>query len=234
MGLLPFTSSRWYRDVAIRATGLSRRFSSGEQQHILASLPGHVRIAAQHIFKALSAMSIPHAIAGGVACHAHGHRRSTEDVNLLVNVHDAKGAVFSLLDGSPGYAPRFRGSRRSWRDTINCVDIDLLVSGDFPGDGLPKAVVFPELAPLGQSQTHDWHTLVIGGLRFVDLVTLIELKLASALTAPHRLKDAADVQGLISANSLPREFVVELHVSVRPEFVRLWSLVEEQRRLGLQ
>ena len=74
----------------------------------------------------------------------------------------------------------------------------------------------------------------MGGLRFVDLVTLIELKLASALSAAHRLKDAADVQALIAANALPREFVAELHVSVRPEFVRLWSLVDEQRRLGLQ
>lgn len=216
---------------------LRRYFSTeicAEGPSPLWGLPEHVRIAAEQISAALSAKDVPYAIAGGIACHAHGHRRATEDVDVLVNAEDAKGAVFSLLDSSPGYAPRFRGSRRSWRDTKNRVDIDLLVSGDYPGDGLPKPIVFPELARLAPPQTHDWHTRVIAGLRFVDLVTLIELKLASALSAPHRLKDAADVQALISANSLPREFVVELHVSVRPEFVRLWVLVDEQRRLGLQ
>ena len=212
-----------------------RRVSIGlEPEAPLAGLPEHVRLAAEQISAALSSKNITHAIAGGIACHAHGHRRATEDVDVLVNAEDARGVVFSLLDSLPGYAPRFRGSRRSWRDTRHRVDIDLLVSGDFPGDGLPKPVVFPELPPLGPHQTHDWHTRVMGGLRFVDLVTLIELKLASALSAAHRLKDAADVQALIAANALPREFVAELHVSVRPEFVRLWSLVDEQRRLGLQ
>jgi hypothetical protein len=223
---------------AVAATGVlqsrSRFFGSRADESPLASLPTHVRLAAQQLSAALNEKSIPHAIAGGIACHAHGHHRATEDVDLLVNAEDARGAVFSFLDNSPSYSPRFRGSRRSWKDNANRVDIDLLVSGDFPGDGLPKPVVFPELAPLGPSQTHDWHTRIIGGLRFVDLVTLIELKLASALTAPHRLKDAADVQALIAANALPREFAVELHVSVRPEYVRLWGLVDEQRRLGLQ
>ena len=208
--------------------------SGAVEESPLASLPERVRIAAHTISDALSARGVSHAIAGGIACHAHGHRRATDDVDVLVNAEDARGVVFSFLDNSAGYSPRFRGSRRSWRDTRNRVDIDLLVSGDFPGDGLPKPVVFPVLAPLGASQTHDWHTRIIGGLRFIDLVTLIELKLASAMTAPHRLKDAADVQALIIANALPREFAVELHVSVRPEYVRLWGLVDEQHRLGLQ
>lgn len=214
---------------------LTRQFSSlNEDESPLASLPERVRVAAFLISDALTSKGISHAIAGGVACHAHGHRRATDDVDVLVNAEDAQGAVYELLSDSACYSPRFRGSRRSWKDTRNKVDIDLLVSGDYPGDGLPKPVVFPVLAPLGPSKTHDWHTRVIGGLRFVELATLIELKLASALTAPHRLKDAADVQALIAANALPREFAAELHVSVRPEFVRLWMLVEEQRRLGLQ
>lgn len=220
--------------VVLRWLRTNRPFSSESEESPLASLPARVRVAAHAVSDALSALGVTHAIAGGVACHAHGHRRATEDVDLLVNADDARGAVFSFFDNSPGYSPRFRGSRRSWRDTKNRVDIDLLVSGDFPGDGLPKPVVFPVLTPLGPSQSHDWYTRVIGGLRFVDLVTLIELKLASALTAPHRLKDAADVQALIAANALPREFAVELHVSVRPEYVRLWGLVDEQHRLGLQ
>ena len=95
-----------------------RRVSIGlEPEAPLAGLPEHVRLAAEQISAALSSKNITHAIAGGIACHAHGHRRATEDVDVLVNAEDARGVVFSLLDSLPGYAPRFRGSRRSWRDT---------------------------------------------------------------------------------------------------------------------
>jgi hypothetical protein len=53
------------------------------------------------------------------------------------------------------------------------------------------------------------------------------------MSAPSRLKDAADVQALIRANGLPLEFTVELDVSVRPLFVRLWDEVAAGRAAGL-
>ena len=41
------------------------------------------------------------------------------------------------------------------------------------------------------------------------------------------------VAALIEAQALPREFAVELHVSVRPLFVKLWEDVQGKRAAGL-
>jgi hypothetical protein len=62
----------------------------------------------------------------------------------------------------------------------------------------------------------------------IALPTLIELKLASGLAAPHRLRDLADAQDLISALHVPRELGEQLHPSVRSEFDRLWQLAQKR------
>ncbi|MBW4620777.1 MAG: hypothetical protein KME17_15655 [Cyanosarcina radialis HA8281-LM2] len=67
----------------------------------------------------------------------------------------------------------------------------------------------------------------------VDLNTLIELKLASGLSAPDRLKDLADVQELIRVLQLDRDSASQLDASVREEFLRLWSAVEKARQRDL-
>ena len=63
------------------------------------------------------------------------------------------------------------------------------------------------------------------GLQVVRLETLIELKLASGLTAPDRLKDLADVQELIRALALSEQFADGLDPFVRTEYRRLWRTV---------
>ena len=65
---------------------------------------------------------------------------------------------------------------------------------NYPGDGKPKPVAFPDPVESREKKEDLW---VIG------LEKLIELKLASGLTAPHRLKDLADVQELTFHWSLP-------------------------------
>ncbi|MBX3465256.1 MAG: hypothetical protein KF830_18970 [Planctomycetes bacterium] len=49
--------------------------------------------------------------------------------------------------------------------------IDFLLTGVIPGDGTPHGVVFPDPAEVAIEQ---------GGLEYVSLATLIELKLAAA------------------------------------------------------
>ena len=70
----------------------------------------------------------------------------------------------------------------------------------------------------------------VEGIRVVTLEKLIELKLASGMSAPHRLRDLADVQDLISVLSLPAEFAERLHESVRSEYGRLWQSVQGAQR----
>ena len=51
-------------------------------------------------------------------------------------------------------------------------------------------------------------------IRFVPIETLIELKLASGMSAPHRLKDLADVLELIRISKLPPDFGDRFEVGV--------------------
>jgi hypothetical protein len=67
------------------------------------------------------------------------------------------------------------------------------------------------------------------GYRLIPLETLIELKLASGMTAPHRLRDLADAQDSISTLGLPLELEAHLYESVRGEYRQLRESV---RRTG--
>ena len=60
----------------------------------------------------------------------------------------------------------------------------------------------------------------------VPLTTLIELKLASGMTAAHRLKDLADVQELIRITALPDALADQLHPYVREKYRELWRSVQ--------
>jgi len=85
----------------------------------------------------LELAGVPYAIAGGMALEAHGFRRLTVDVDILVNREELK-TIHEQLEGL-GYLPPFTGSK-NLRDAEHGVRITFLIAGDFPGDGKPKAV----------------------------------------------------------------------------------------------
>jgi hypothetical protein len=167
------------------------------------------------IVKRLTDLQVPFAVAGGMALFHHGYRRFTEDVDILVTPAGLQ-AIHQALDGL-GYVPPFSGSK-NLRDAEFGVKIEFLVTGDYPGDGKPKPVAFPDPADAATE---------LDGVRCVNLPTLITLKIASGLTNPARLKDLADVQELIKRLQLPRDFDQQLHAYVRDEFRRLWDAVEQ-------
>jgi hypothetical protein len=189
-------------DAAIKQVA---RFFTGE-------CPVHQTLHA--IAEHLSELHIDYAVAGGMALVAHGYERTTQDVNVLVTPSGLAN-VQKGLDGL-GYLPPFPGSR-SLRDTATGVRVEFLVSGQFPGDGKPKPVVFPDPAEVG---------VTIDGINYVNLETLIELKLASGMTNAGRLRDLADVQELIRVLRLPAEFSARLNPYVRQKFEELRAAVE--------
>jgi hypothetical protein len=64
-------------------------------------------------------------------------------------------------------------------------------------------------------------------IKYIDLVNLINLKLASA-TAEHRQhKDSADVQYLIKYTGLDQAFAEQLAPSVRKMYLNLWQLAQK-------
>jgi hypothetical protein len=61
----------------------------------------------------------------------------------------------------------------------------------------------------------------------LPLPRLLELKLASGMTAPHRLRDLADVQEVIRILGLPRALASELDASVRDKYLEMWQAVQD-------
>jgi hypothetical protein len=165
------------------------------------------RIAAR-----LDELGIPYAVAGGMALAAHGHPRATVDVDILVSPSGLE-KVHRELEGL-GYVPPFGGSK-NLRDTTTNVRIEFLVSGQYPGDGKPKPIAFPE-------PSEDF--VEIDGIRYVGLVKFVELKLASGMTGGlHRMKDLVDVIELIKSAKLPRELGERLNPFVRDKYLELWT-----------
>ncbi len=165
----------------------------------------------------LRAEGIDHVIVGGMALVLHGFVRVTGDVDL-VTTPDGLNAIHQRLVGR-GYRPAFEGWRKKLRDTETGVEIEFITTGEFPGDGKPKPVSFPD--PKDVAVDRD-------GISVISLPKLIELKLASGLSAEHRrLRDLADVQDLIIALKLPRDLGDQIDPSVRQEFFRMWDAAQE-------
>lgn len=59
-------------------------------------------------------------------------------------------------------------------------------------------------------------------MSYISLPKLVELKLASGMTNPGRLKDLSDVLELIKVLNLTADFGDQLDPYVRPKFSDLW------------
>jgi hypothetical protein len=172
--------------------------------------------AARALVRIFDEERIPYAIAGAIALGAHGRVRLTEDVDVLLRRDDLARFKRSWL--GKGYVEPTPGLK-AVRDTTHDVRIDFLLSGEYPGDGAPKPIAFPD--PTTRTTEAD-------GFRVLDLDALIELKLASGMTAAHRGQDLVDVMELIRARSLPLDHAERLHEWVRDRYRELWQLAQVQ------
>jgi hypothetical protein len=173
-----------------------------------------VQRALERLVGTLEALKIPYAIVGAMALNEFGYRRVTVDVDVLLTPAGLKALKAASL--GRGYVEKFPGSR-GLRDTENGVDIDVLLTGGYPGDGKPKPVSFPDPAKVAVRGTR---------VALLPLPKLVELKLASGMSAPHRLKDLADVIELIRAASLPSNLADALDPSVRDKYQELWTAAQ--------
>ena len=172
-----------------------------------------VHAAARRIVEALMELNIPFAVVGAMSANAHGHVRTTEDVDLLLT-REGLEAFKSVWLGR-GWGELFPGSK-GMRDAICNVKIDVLLAGEYPGDGKPKPIVFPDPAQV--------HTETRDGLPVIPLRLLLELKCASGMTAEHRPRDLDDVIQLIRRNGLPRNYAIDAWVQAK--FDQLWLLAQ--------
>lgn len=173
-----------------------------------------VQKALVKLARTLDAHAIPYAIVGGMALNEFGYRRVTVDVDVLLTAEGL--AAFKAACLGRGYTEKFPGSR-GVRDVEHGVTIDVVLTGSYRGDGQPKPVAFPDPATAAERGAR---------VALLPLPALIELKLASGISAPHRLKDLADVLEVIRALRLPDDFSARLNPYVREKYLELWRAAQ--------
>ena len=169
-----------------------------------------VQRAMRKLAAALDDLKIPYVLVGAMALNEYGYRRVTVDVDVLMTAESLER--FKQVWLGRGYMEKFPGSR-AVRDTELNVTIDVLLTGGYPGDGLPKPVRFPDPADVAIRD---------GDLSLIPLALLVELKLASGISSPQRMKDLTDVFELIKHAKLERELVESLDPYVRKKYLELW------------
>ena len=174
-----------------------------------------IHAAMKRLAETLGDMQIPFAVAGAMAANAHGHTRTTADVDILIRREDL--ARFKERWLGRGWVEKFEGSK-NFRDAVTNVNIDALIVGSYPGDGKPKPVAFP--APEDVTEIHA------DGIPFISLPTLVELKLVSGMTTTHRMQDLADVMNLIRINGLPLEYGERLNPFVTEKYGEMWQAAQ--------
>ncbi len=114
------------------------------------------------------------------------------------------------------YLPAFESAPKRFRTSTN-VPLEIRLEGEYPGDGLPKPVRFSDPKDV---------FVGIEGIKTISLEKLVDLKLASGISAPHRLKNLADVQEIIKIKKLSADFAGKLDPSVREKFKELQATTE--------
>ena len=166
----------------------------------------------ERLTKLLTGLNLPFVVSGALAVNHHGHLRATTDVDVLMRRDDLQ--TFKEKHIGLGWLNKFEGSN-GFRDTVSNTPIDVLIAGDYPGDGQPKPVAFPD--PVDVAETDS------DGIPYIRLPNLIELKLASGMTAPDRPRDFDDVIQLIRKNDLSRDFGQSLNPYVQESWNRFWD-----------
>lgn len=179
---------------------------------------GKLNNALARLIADLKEHEIDYVVIGAIALMAYGYPRFTEDIDLILDSGGLDRFHRELI--GLGYSPAFPGARKRLRATRDGTPIEVITAGEYPGDGKPKPVSFPK-----PSEAH----VEIDGVKFPTLEKLIELKLASGMTAPDRLKDLADVQELIKVRSLSADFAENLNPYVRGRFLELLEAVARGR-----
>ena len=133
---------------------------------------GDIYATLRRLVDELDENGLDYALIGGLALVAHGYRRFTEDVDILMTPEALQVFRERLL--GRGYLPAFSGATKTFRDTRTGVRIKVITTGReaYPGDGKPKPIAFPVPTDARLQREGVW---------LITLDKLIELKLASGL-----------------------------------------------------
>lgn len=166
--------------------------------------------AMRRLVRRLDRAGIPYAIMGAMAINLHGARRTTDDVDVLLNSDGLQRFRREIL---PKFYDPVAGRPRRFTERKSGVVLHVLEAGRYPGSGKPGPFAFPD--PLRASQD-------IKRVKVVTLPQLIQLKLAA-----RRYYDFGDVVNLVRVHALDESFLTQIHPSVHRDFI---ECLEEKRR----
>jgi len=185
----------------------SQRFLIGELEAFYME-GGNVYKSLRSLCSLLDKESINYALIGGLAVAEHNAPRTTLDIDILVSEEGLE--KFRRFFIGHGYLPKFKGAKRTFRDTTTGVRIEFVTIGERAGK-----FTIPEVAKIEKD-----------GIKIVGLKDLIKLKLMASVSREDRLKarqDQVDIARLIRVHRLSVNFVNE------KEFGR--ELVKEYQKL---
>ena len=182
-----------------------------------------VCLTAERLANEFSSRNIDYVFIGGIALRLHGYLRYSRDLNVVTTKDGHQKFRRELLGrgawGLAGYDELSEDAKvvLSYPEGAT---VSFHLSGEYPGDGKPKPVVFPNPSTA---------SIEINGVNVATLEKLIELKLASGMTASGRVKDLGDVQEIIKVKHLARDFSESLNPYVRAKYLELWDGVEHDK-----
>ncbi|HEV2394641.1 MAG TPA: hypothetical protein VG146_19995 [Verrucomicrobiae bacterium] len=216
-------STRAARKVnGLRESAGNRASVAGSAVHLFDAEPmmhPNVLDAYKQAARVLKKKRIQFRETGGIALNLRGAGRPTKDIDLVVRRSDwlrAIQAVSEIATDRPGI--RFGLPQKP--------EAGLAVIGPHgvPIELWPEGTTHEQIARIRGMQKGRAHPA--GKLAFTlrgdATVAFINDKLASYLSARDRLRDAADVQSLITRLKLPLGFAKRLATAVRPAYRRLW------------
>jgi len=181
-------------------------------------LPGRYGRAVKAVDRVLQVTQCESVLAGGWAVWHHGYTaRVTQDVDIVLPakgidefIRVAAVSGFDVLPLKPGRWPKLLHKDSG-------IQIDILPEGARPGsDSKPAPTVIRHPAAMGGKAS---------SLRYIDLLSLIELKIAAG-----RLQDQSDVGALVRARPEQVELMRQHLAGIHPDYVAAFeSLVERAR-----
>lgn len=177
----------------------------------------HVADAYQKAARKLAMAGIKFRPMGGTAMWLAGAGRPTKDVDLIVarrDWHRARAVLQELATDPLGIRFGLTGEPAAGLALVGPHGVAIEV--------WPAGITHGTIARIrGAARRHPAGRLKLT-LAGNDQIALLNSKLASYLSATDRLRDAADVQALISKWELPLDFSGRLSPAVRPAYERIW------------
>lgn len=165
--------------------------------------------AMKNMTKVLSENDIDFCFIGGVVVYNYGYKRTTTDIDILVDIADKD--KFLNLRGR-FFKRAFEGATMNFLWNTPKASIDVLYSGTIAGNN-GKGIEYLKPSKI---------KIIRHGLPMLDLVYLISYKLSTGIYS-RRLKDFSDVQELIRINKLKRDFCKLFRRDLKEKYLEIWD-----------